>query len=401
MANIYLVGDENSFTWLASEERFGESHKLITVGDQQELLRKLSIKRKDRIAGSSVAPIWNSNSGTIVLDDRTQENLTAGTLKGDAGEIVDLWGGRIGFGLGVIGNKLAEDGRVYSVVVAKYQCSDFLASNKRVNFDGSKTTNLACEKFIKNGRDGDGLLCSMELLRKNEITIIEEDVANPFNYTVFFGLNKYPMRSKYLPKISLGCFLMDLQGQNELPTEFISHWDEITGAKNIIDKKNILLAMPKIVFILRFEGSKALVLMEMPIKKGLNDPWIPISGDSSIRLLGQVGLLNKPFSEETSNFLIKFKNIIRSRKAIFYGRQYDDNGKKISNYFWVCPPLKISVHGFEPDLVKNCARLQVDRLSNLLKDGIEFPPEAKLALINYDKDKKALKLAADSKPDDQ
>ncbi len=398
MANIYLVGDKGSFTWLASRRRFGESHRLINGGSQQELLKKLSVKREDRIKGSSIVPIWNSNSGTIVLHDRTQENLTAGTLKGDAGKIVDLWGERIEFGLGVMGSKLAKNGTVYSVVVARYQCSYFLAGNKGVKFDGDKTTNIACRKFIDKKRDGDGLLCSIELLKKHKIYIIKGDVANPFNYTVFFGLNKYPAKDRYLPKVSLGCFLMDLQGQNELPTEFMSHWNEITKSKDVINTKDMIKAMPKIVFILRYEESKALVLMEMPTKKGLGDPWVATSGDSSVETLGQVGLLNKSFSEETSKFLKKFRN--RNRKAIFYGRQYEENGKKICNYFWICPQLKIAVHGFEPELVKNCARLQVDRLNNLLKEGIGFFPEAKAVLNKFDKDQKALKLAADSKPDD-
>ncbi|MBU1862691.1 MAG: hypothetical protein KKH94_03380 [Candidatus Omnitrophica bacterium] len=401
MANIYLVGDKGSFTWLASRKRFRKNHRLINGGSQQELLKKLSIKRKDRIKLSSIVPIWNSNSGTIVLHDRTQENLTAGTLKGDAGKIVDLWGERIEFGLGVMGNKLVKDGTVYSVVVARYQCSDFLTDNKGMKFDGDKTTNIACRKFIDKKRDGDGLLCSIELLKKHKIHIIKGDVANPFNYTVFFGLNKHPEKDRYLPKVSLGCFLMNLQGQNELPTEFMSHWNEITKSKDVITAKDMIKAMPKIIFILRYEESKALVLMEMPARKGLNDPWVATSGDSSVESLGQVGLLNKSFSEETSKYLKKFRSKNGDRKTIFYGRQYDENGKKISNYFWICPQLKIAVHGFEPELVKNCARLQVDRLSNLLKDGISFSSDAKAILNEFDKDKKALKLAADSKPEER
>ena len=398
MANIYVVGDEGSFTWLASRERFGKIHRLINGGNQQELLKKLSRSSRKRIKGASMVPIWNSNSGTVVLDDRTGGNLTAGTLKGDAGKIIDLWGGRIKFGLGVRGNKLVKNGKIYSVVVAEYQCSDFLEGNKKVKFDGDKTTNIACRKFLGKGKDGDGLLCSIELLKKHKITIIKGDVANPFNYTVFFGLNKYPARHRYHPQISLGCFLMDLQGQNELPTEFLLHWNAITKSRSIISSKNILQAMPKIVFILRFEESKALLLMEMPVKNDLKDPWVGTSGDSIVESLGQVGLLNKSFSAETSNLIKGFQ--IDRRKVVFYGRKYSDNGKEKENYFWVCSSLKISVHGFEPDLVKNCARLQVDRLSSLLKDGVEFPSDAQAILNKFSKDEASLKLAADSKPDD-
>ncbi|MFH2068810.1 MAG: prephenate dehydratase domain-containing protein [Candidatus Omnitrophota bacterium] len=400
MANIYVVGEENSFTWLASRKRFGAKHKLITGGHQQELLGKLSVRRKGRIAEPAVVPIWNSNFGTIVLHSRTQEDLTAGTLRGEAGKIVDLWGERINFGLGVVGSTLAKDGTVYSVTVAKYQCSDFLASNKGIRFAGGYTTTTdACRAFNDKKRTGDGLLCSEELLKKHRIRIIEEDVANPFNYTVFFGLNKYPAKTKYLPRMSLGCFLMDLQGQDELPTDFISHWNEITKSKDVISAKDMLQATPKIIFILRYDESKVLALIEMPIRKGLDDPWVAISGDSEVELLGQVGLLNKSFSDETSRLLNEFLDGDGNRKAVFYGRQYDDGGKKTRNYFWICPKLKITVHGFEPELVKNCARLQVECLSNFLKEGRDFSLDAKAVLGEFDKDNAALKLAADSKPD--
>jgi len=398
MGNIHVVGGENSFTWLASRSRFGKKHRLINGGDQQILLKKLATKNKKRLTDPAVVPIWNSNSGAIVLDDRTQENLTAGTLKGDAGKIVDLWGKQISFSLGTLGNKLSKKCAIYSVIVAKHQCSDFFITNDMTFCDASTTT-IACQDFIAKGQNGDGLLCSVELLRKNKINILKKDVANPFNYTVFFGLNKYPAKNQYTPKISLGCFLMDLQGHNDLPTEFILHWNEIAKSKNIISKKNIIHSMPKIVFILRFEESKVLLLMEMPIKKGLKNPWMPVSGDSSVKLLGQVGLLNKSFSKEISGLSMRFRRLPKKDISIFYERRYEDQNKKICNCFWSCPQLNISVHGFEPDLVKNCARLQVDRLNNLSKEGMNLLPEVKSILNRYDKDIGALKLANDSKPD--
>ena len=66
MANIYLVGDKGSFTWLASRRRFGKNHKLINGGSQQELLKKVSVKNKNRIRESTIVPVWKSNSGTII-----------------------------------------------------------------------------------------------------------------------------------------------------------------------------------------------------------------------------------------------------------------------------------------------------------------------------------------------
>lgn len=393
MPKIHVVGDEGSFTWLVSVERYGKGNRLIGGYGQQDLLKKLSRKKKNRIKESSVVPIWNSNFGTVAFNKKAGEDLTAGTLRGDAGDIIDVWGRRIAFNLGVHGSKLAKDGTVYSVAVAQAQCSDFFDTHKGIKFDGdkTKTTNIACRNFLNNRKDGNGLLCSIELLEKHKIQIIKGDFANPFNYTVFFGVNRYPSKKEFIPKISLGCFLMDLQGQNGLPTEFIAHWNDITKSKDILGAKNIIQSLPRINFILRFEQSRALVLMEMPARRDLVNPWVDTAGDSKIESLGQVGLLKKSFIFETCGLIESFHR--NKRKAIFYGR----DGK--GSYFWFCPPLKIAVHGFEAELVKNCARIQVIRLNNLFKEGLEFPDEAKAILRQFPKREKSLKLAANSKPE--
>lgn len=394
MSNIYVVGEEGSFTWDATIKRYGKGNRLIGVSSQPELLKKLSINGKNRIKVASVAPIWNSNSGTISFDQKTGENLTAGALKGDSGNVIDLWGRRIIFSLGLQGARLAHNGTVYSVAVAKAQCSDFFDKNKSIKFDSdkTKTTNIALRNFQKDKNPGNGLLCNIELLKKHKIRIIKGDFANPFNYTVFFGLNRYPGKKADRPKISLGCLLMDLQGQTGLPTDFITYWNDITKSREILSAQNILHASPKIDFILRYEQSKALVLLEMRARKDLSNPWLDISGDSNIDSLGQVGLLRKSFALETCE-LIKGLRKDR-RKIIFYGKP----GK--GNCFWACPSLNISVHGFEPELVKNCAKIQVIRFSNLFKEGVKFSDEAVRILRQFNKNEALIKLAADSKPED-
>ena len=138
MTIIFVVGDNGSFTWEATIKRFGSTHKLTNGGSQLQLLRKLLRINKRRIVGSSIVPIWNSNSGTIVLDDKTNEDLTAGTLKGDAGKIIDLWGERIIFGFGVVGKKLVKGAKIYSVSVAEWQCSDFIAENPDAIFGSGR-----------------------------------------------------------------------------------------------------------------------------------------------------------------------------------------------------------------------------------------------------------------------
>lgn len=392
MENIHVVGEEGSFTWLATVERYNRRHKLIGGYSQQKLLERLSRIKKNRISESAIAPIWNSNFGTIALSD-TGEDLTAGTLKGEAGRIVDIWGKRIFFSCGVYGKKLFINGDIYSVKVARHQCSDFFDANKKLNFvnGGFDTTTIAYRKFDKNKRFGDGLLCSIELLRKYNINIFKGDVANPFNYTVFFGFNAHPDTKKKVPRISLGCFQMVLEGTNKLPVEFIDYWKDVTRTKEILQSDRVLDAIPKISFILRYEQSKALMLTEMPSRKDLRSPWSNIAGDSTVESLGQIGLLQNSFTSETCNLIKQFK--LRGREVLFYGKP-DKN-----TYFWVCPSLKISVHGFEAELVKSCAKIQVMQLKNLQKDGVPFPKEAAAILNKYDRYKGVLKLAADSMPD--
>ena len=392
MPKIHVVGKEGSFTWLASVERYGKDNRLIGGYGQQDLLKKLSRERKDRIKDPSVVPIWNSNFGTVEFNKKMGEDLTAGTLKGAAGNIIDVWGRRIKFILGVHGSELAKNGTVYSVAVAEAQCSDFFDKYGGITFDGCKTTNIACRKFLSNKKDGNGLLCSIELLERHKIHVIKDNFTNSFNYTVFFGLNQYPSKKKIIPKVSLGCFLMDLQGQNELPMEFLEYWNDITKAKDISEAKNIIQVLPKINFILRFEQSRALVLVEMPARRDLANPWVGTARDSPVELLGQVGLLKKSFTFETCDLIKSFRG--NRQKAIFYGK--DREGR----CFWSCPTLKIVMHGFEAGLVRNCARIQVRRLSNLFKDGLKFPDEAKIILGQFPKNEKLLKLAEDSKPED-
>jgi Prephenate dehydratase len=134
MANIYVVGNEGSFTWLATNRRYGRGHKLIGGYTQPSLLVNLAIGKTSRITESAIVPIWNSNSGTIKFDQQKDEDTTAGTLKGDAGQIIDLWGHKISYALGVEGANLAQNGKIYSVAVAKDQCSDFFDRHHELNF---------------------------------------------------------------------------------------------------------------------------------------------------------------------------------------------------------------------------------------------------------------------------
>jgi len=66
---------------------------------------------------------------------------------------------------------------------------------------------------------------------------------------------------------------------------------------------------------------------------------------------------------------------------------------------WVSPALNISVQGYDKELVRKCAEIQVLHLKSLLDAGIELPKPAVAELKRFAKDPGSLKLAADSEPE--
>jgi prephenate dehydratase len=386
MGKIHIVGEKYSFTYLSAQRRYGSSHKFSMGKTHRQLVDQLlngKINKRD----TAVVPIWNSHSGTINMD---QETRTVNMLTGKAGGVVDLWGDRIMFALGVKGLKLLSKYNVYSVRVAEQQCSQFLNKEeiiKEKRFLPADTTTDAYKAFSSRARKGDGILCSRELLDVYKVKIIKYDVANRYNITAFFTFNTLPYLRRNGSNFSLGCIGMNLSG-NALPYDFIDYWKGIAQSSVNVHSADI----PKIIFVVRYEESKALVLLEMPTHDSSIDPWEMPGSGSSLNSFGQVGIIGTSFNQNIKELLINsFK--VKEDRPVFYG-----TGQK-GSYLWSCPSLDISVHGFDPDLVKDCARIQVLHLKNLMNYGVDFPSPAAKILASFESNQKRLKLAADSQPD--
>lgn len=344
---------------------------------------------------TSVVPMWNSNSGLIDMD---KKNKIAEVFLGKAGEILDFWTKEIFYSLGLKGERLSEGGKIYSVRVASEQCSKFLKEisvygKMRKRFIGRNTTTDAANSFIAEASEGDGLLCSRELLLEKSIEPKRDNVQNPYNMTIFSTLNSIPISLSRgtLKKYSLGCILADLSG-NELPSEFIDYWRSLFPPLEAEKTEDVLFNMPKILFILRYRDAKALLLLEMPIPNNIDNPW-PIPDrepapeiESLIVSCEQVGKLFKSFVGEEKNLLLN-KFIVAEEEIIFYGIG--------ETFIWGAPALNIFVHGFDPKLIQECVWLQILHLKSLMDYGIPMEQVAKKLLMGTKND---LRLDSESYP---
>lgn len=395
MPTIHIVGADYSFTHDATKQRYGivdDGQYTFIDHEHPELVSSL-LDKKISPAHSAVVPLWNSNTGTVNFDRQTK----TADLFLKARPVHDLWPQQIIFKLAIKNKHLTDESNIFSVKVARSQCSLFLKQIKLLDPDRFKehpSTTAAADSFIDNAQLNDGLLCSEALLNSKRLKSSDVNVTNPHNFTIFSTFNTIPSGSPNGCPISLGCVLVNLTG-NELPTEFIRYYKNLLTMEEIQESQDVSFIMPKILFIWRYESSKALLLLEMDVEDYTENPWPPPDIDSEESELqewdfcDQVGRIYEPFS---GNIVHLFTNIFDvSKECVFYG--YGDC------YTWVCPALNISVQGFDKDLVKTCAKTQVLHLKDLVDAGNDVPLSTKHMLRLLQKDEANLKLAADSEPD--
>jgi hypothetical protein len=180
---------------------------------------------------------------------------------------------------------------------------------------------------------------------------------------------------------------------NELPSEFISYYKQLTDSLEVSEIPDFNKAIPKILFILRYEESRAILLLEMYGTSPENNPWQTPDLDEQencLELYNDVGHMHDAFSSKVS-FL--FENGLRCDKDfVFYG--FGDS------YMWACPALNISVHGYDKDLVRSCANMQVLHIKSLFDSGlIELTTEAQSFLDHFQQNPLNVCLSPDSEPD--
>ena len=131
------------------------------------------------------------------------------------------------------------------------------------------------------------------------------------------------------------------------------------------------------------------MLMEMDGGTSVESPWEAPEIGSDLDFYDEVGRVFESLSLKVSDLV---KNKFNSGdNCVFYGFS--------SCYMWVCPALNISVHGYDKELVRKCAEIQVLHLKSLIDAGIELPKPAVTELKRFEQDPASLKLSADSQPD--
>lgn len=383
MSTIHIVGSQGSFTHDASRGRYGDAHTYVghTHG---ELVAQLL---KKRIVGAdcAVVPLWNSNAGVINMDQQTR---TADLILGRGGWLHDLWPHQIVFRLTLNGS-LTRRTEIHSVAVALQQCSRFLrqqgiSSDRR--FRAANSTTAAADQFTKSGAPSVGLLCGEPLLAAHGLVPTDDDVTNPNNLTVFSCHNQRPDGAPTNASTSLGSVLVRIDG-TELPSEFIEYYKELVSVPRLEQLDDPLTGMPRILFILRHQESKALMLLEMGTAADGDSPWQPPDVETEIRL-DEVGRIASPFAPQVSDL---FAHRFDCREHCYYGCD--------SSYTWVCPALNISVSGYDKDLVRESAKVQLLHLKSLCDGGIKFPAPAEAMLGLYEADPGKFRLSPGSEPD--
>jgi len=396
MTNVHIVGEKHSFTFIACHSRYVNGYVCVphTHAELVAGLLNASIPKDE----ASVVPLWNSNVGTVDMDKQTK---TAKIFLGEAGNILDLWPEEIVLELGVSGQEeLLREGDIYSVHVAHEQCSKFLKINgayETDRFKGEDTTTLAADSFRNNSIKGDGLLCSNDLLSDCSLNS-QGNRANPYNFTVFSTINVLPRAHvSSSPVYSLAAVLVNLNG-DRLPIDFTNYWRQLFPEHEAESTEAVIKDIPKIMFIIRYEEAKALLLMEMPSSNLAENPWPVPESDlepgaettNNLVSLNHVGGIHESYIEtEKALFINKFK--VGEEEIIFYSNK--------GTFIWGSPALNIFVHGFDPFLVKECVRLQINRLIQLMDYGITMPVNAVTLLNLFIKDPNQLGLAPESQPD--
>lgn len=382
MNTLHIVGQEGSFTHDAAVKRYAGKHTFVAY-THHDLVKSL-IKNTIPAGEPSVVPLWNSNAGVINMNNATD---TEQIFLGVAGRIYDLWPWRIEFLLAIPDGALTPASRMCSVKVAEFQCSKFLNANGLFGdrFEGCDTTTLAMECFLKRRQKNDGILCGKPLLDQHGFRPLDVTPTNPNNMTVFATVGCLPNNQPLPTQWSLGCFVTPIEG-HELPTEFIDYYETLVSKSLARQVQGGVMEIPEVLFIVRYDKSKALMLLEMPGYAPEAADWEPPYVGVEITILA-VGALQQSYSAQAAE-------LMRTRFACngycFYG--------SVGCYMWISPHLGITVHGYDKDLVRDCARMQVLRLKALVDSGLQVSVEAK-ALLQLVVDPARLGLSPDSEPE--
>ena len=305
--------------------------------------------------GPFAIPIWNSHQGEVNAAEYVWEHMREAKIK-----ISDIWPKRIEFSfVRRVGVKTAYK-KIGSVVVAKTQCSRFLAEKGSELVERALTT-VAFDEYRK-GAAWDGVLVAPGQGENDpEHEVITRRTANPNNYTSFVRF--VPVRAfsaeGVQPNYCITGVAMPSFGES-LDDAEQSFFDELLG--KVTDLKD----MPKLIFVLKRTANVGLIFEGTKLYAGdLLDAEEQEIGE--IEVYEGAGATEKPYTEELHNlFSQEFPDMNVGDFILHRG---------VNSYQFSCPPLGLHTHGYDEATVEPVVRFYISRLFQSVEDGAICTPD--------------------------
>lgn len=272
----------------------------------------------------------------------------------------DIWPKRIEFSfVSRVGGETTCT-KIGSVVVAKTQCSRFLAE-KGLELVERALTTVAFDEY-RNGAAWAGVLVAPGQGDNDpEYEVITRQTANPNNYTSFVRF--VPARAfsaeGVQPNYWITGVTMPSFGESLGDAEQ-SFFEELLG--KVTDLKN----MPKLIFVLKRIANVGLIFEGTKLYAGnLLDAEEQEIGE--IEVYEEAGATEQPYTEELySLFSQEFPEMNDGDFILHRG---------VNTCQFSCPPLGLYTHGYEETTVEPVVRFYINRLFQSLEDGAKCTPD--------------------------
>jgi len=335
-STIYCPGGASSQSGSAVKERY-PGHPIADCGEIPAVPPLLG-----QNAGPYVIPIWNSHQGEVKAAEYVWDHIEQTKIK-----LIDIWPKRIEFWFVRRSGIATTYKKIGSVVVAKTQCSGFLAKQAAELIPCALTT-VAFNEY-RNGAAWDGVLVAPaqgELESGYEVVL--KETANPNNFTSFVRF--VPTRAFPTDKTNVKSWLTGITMPSFGPAlgdAVQTVFDEMLGATT--DLRDI----PKLVFVLKRVAHVGLLFEGKRLYTGdLLDAEEQEQGEISV--YEAAGATRKFYTDELRKLCARKFHNLQSADFILH--------RGVSTCLFACPPLGLYTHGYVEETVKPVVRFYISKL---------------------------------------
>lgn len=349
-APIFCPGGADSQSGTAVKERY-PGDPISDCGKIPDVPVKL-----DSNIGPYVIPIWNSHQGEVKAAEYVWNHIQEAKIK-----IIDLWAKKIEFWFVRRTGVMTTYKKIGSVVVAKTQCSGFLAARAAELVERALTT-VAFDEYRK-GAAWDGVLVAPRQ-GENEVgfEVVLKQTANPNNFTSFVKF--VPTRAFSEKGLSIGSWLTGVS----MPLFRDSLGDtEQSFFAQLLEPVKDLSDIPKLVFVFKRISTVGLLFEGTRLHAGdLLDAEDLEQGDISI--YEDAGATTRLYTDEIKHlFTQEFQVLIHDDFILHRG---------VSTCLFACPPLGLYTHGYQIGTVEPVVRFYINKLfQRWTEAGLRCTPE--------------------------